>query len=93
MLLTKCEVLFISVWKDTRLIGFGRATSDKIYRAVLWDVVVEKSHQKIGIGKKIVKMNPFFERELSYFFSHFGVGACRSYRFPFIFVFVSWLAD
>ena len=45
----------VSVWKDTRLIGFGRATSDKVYRAVLWDIVVEKSHQKIGIGKQIVK--------------------------------------
>jgi len=45
----------VSVWKDTRLIGFGRATSDKVYRAVLWDIVVEKNHQKIGIGKQIVK--------------------------------------
>lgn len=26
-----------------------------VYRAVLWDIVVEKSHQKLGIGKKIVK--------------------------------------
>ena len=38
----------VSVWKDTRLIGFGRATSDKVYRAVLWDIVVEKKHQKNG---------------------------------------------
>ena len=45
----------VSVWKDTTLIGFGRATSDKVYRAVLWDIVVEKNHQKIGIGKQIVK--------------------------------------
>ena len=41
-------------WKKNRLIGFGRATSDKVYRAVLWDIVVEKSQQNIGIGKKIV---------------------------------------
>tara|TARA_B100000965_G_C19212098_1_gene592073 strand:- start:138 stop:593 length:456 start_codon:yes stop_codon:yes gene_type:complete len=53
-MLSKSEVI-VSVWKDAKLIGFGRATSDKFYRAVLWDIVVEKSHQKIGIGKKIVK--------------------------------------
>ena len=45
----------VSVWKGARLIGFGRATSDKVYRAVLWDIVVDKKHQKFGIGKNIVK--------------------------------------
>ena len=44
----------VSVWKNKELIGFGRATSDTVYRAVLWDIVVEKKHQKFGIGKKIV---------------------------------------
>ena len=44
-----------------KLIGFGRATTDQIYRAVLWDIVVEKNYQNLGLGKKIVKkllMNP-----------------------------------
>ncbi len=45
----------VSVWKGARLIGFGRATSDKVYRAVLWDVVVDRKHQESGIGKKIIK--------------------------------------
>ncbi len=53
-MLSRSEVV-VSVWKGTRLIGFGRATSDRVYRAVLWDIVVEKKYQKIGIGKKIVK--------------------------------------
>ena len=53
-MLCSSEVV-VSVWKGSRLIGFGRATSDKVYRAVLWDVVVEKKHQESGIGKKIVK--------------------------------------
>ena len=53
-MLSRSEVV-VSVWKNQRLIGFGRATSDKVYRAVLWDIVVEKSHQKIGIGRQIVK--------------------------------------
>ena len=36
------------------MIGFGRATTDEIFRAVLWDVVVDKRFQKKGLGKKIV---------------------------------------
>tara|TARA_X000000368_G_scaffold353187_1_gene294245 strand:+ start:666 stop:1121 length:456 start_codon:yes stop_codon:yes gene_type:complete len=53
-ILFKSDVV-VSVWEDTRLVGFGRATSDNVYRAILWDIVVEKKHQKSGIGKKIVK--------------------------------------
>jgi len=53
-MLSRSDVV-VSVWKDTTLIGFGRATTDKVYRAVLWDIVVDKKHQKFGIGKNIVK--------------------------------------
>ena len=53
-MLSRSDVV-VSVWKDTKLIGFGRATTDKVYRAVLWDVVVERKHQESGIGKKIIK--------------------------------------
>ena len=53
-MLSRSDVV-VSVWKDTKLIGFGRATTDKVYRAVLWDIVVDKKHQKFGIGKNIVK--------------------------------------
>ena len=52
-MLSRSDVV-VSVWKDTRLIGFGRATTDKVYRAVLWDIVVDKKHQNFGIGKNIV---------------------------------------
>ena len=52
-MLSRSEAV-VSVWHNTKLIGFGRATSDKVYRAVLWDVVVEKNFQRVGIGKKIV---------------------------------------
>jgi N-acetylglutamate synthase-like GNAT family acetyltransferase len=45
----------VSVWQKRELIGFGRATSDFIYRAVLWDVVVVKSFQGMGVGKTIVQ--------------------------------------
>ena len=46
--------VIVSAWEGKNLIGFGRATSDNIYRAVLWDVVVEKRLQRKGIGRRIV---------------------------------------
>ncbi len=56
------SVCTVSVWKNNQIIGFGRATSDGIYRAVLWDIVVEKKYQKYGIGKLIV--NSILENNL-----------------------------
>ena len=45
----------VSVWNNKRLIGFGRATSDAIYRGILWDVVVDRQYQNQGIGNKIIR--------------------------------------
>ena len=53
-MLSKSSVV-VSLWKDKALVGFGRATSDTIYRAVLWDIVVDKNFQNLGLGKIIVK--------------------------------------
>ena len=44
----------ISLWSQEKLIGFGRATTDEIFRAVLWDIIIEKDYQNSGLGKKIV---------------------------------------
>ena len=55
----------VSLWSNEKLIGFGRATTDEIFRAVLWDIVVEKKYQNSGLGKKIVHkllMNPLISR-------------------------------
>lgn len=46
--------LTISAWDDERLIGFGRVLTDFIYRATIWDVIVDKAYQRQGIGKEIV---------------------------------------
>ena len=35
--------------------GFGRATSDSIFRAVLWDVVVADDFQRHGLGSLLVE--------------------------------------
>ena len=44
-----------SAWQGPRLVGFGRATSDGIYRAVLWDVVVIRDLEGQGLGRKLVE--------------------------------------
>tara|TARA_B100000579_G_scaffold355182_1_gene310425 strand:- start:205 stop:666 length:462 start_codon:yes stop_codon:yes gene_type:complete len=49
------STVVVTLWTGKNLIGFGRATSDEIFRAVLWDIVVDKNHQNLGFGKTIVK--------------------------------------
>ena len=45
----------ISAWDEDKLVGFARATSDGIYRATIWDVVIDCDYQKLGLGRKIVE--------------------------------------
>lgn len=45
----------VSAWQDDQLVGFARATSDGVYRATIWDVVVHPEHQSKGIGRKLVE--------------------------------------
>jgi ribosomal protein S18 acetylase RimI-like enzyme len=45
----------ISAWDNDRAIGFARATSDGIYRATIWDVVIDPDYQRMGLGRKLVE--------------------------------------
>lgn len=45
----------ISAWKQHQLVGFGRATSDGVFRAVLWDVVVARDVEGQGLGRLLVQ--------------------------------------
>jgi ribosomal protein S18 acetylase RimI-like enzyme len=55
----------ISVWDcrsqeqsaeaSNRLIGFARATSDGIYRATIWDVVIHPDYRGEGLGGKLLQ--------------------------------------
>ncbi|HLO47531.1 MAG TPA: GNAT family N-acetyltransferase [Kamptonema sp.] len=45
----------VSVWDGDRMIGFARATSDGIYRATIWDVVINQDYQGGGLGRKLVQ--------------------------------------
>ena len=45
----------LCAWDGEELVGFGRVLTDFVYRATIWDVIVDKSYQKQGIGTEIVQ--------------------------------------
>ncbi|MEA5506396.1 GNAT family N-acetyltransferase [Halotia wernerae UHCC 0503] len=45
----------ISVGDGEQLIGFARATSDGIYRATIWDVVIHPNYRGTGLGSKLIE--------------------------------------
>ena len=45
----------VSVWDNQTMIGFGRATSDSVYRGTIWDIVVHPKYQGAGLGRKLVE--------------------------------------
>lgn len=45
----------VSAKDGDRLIGFARATSDGVYRATIWDVVIHPDYQGAGLGRKLVE--------------------------------------
>ena len=52
--LAKSDVI-VSLWIGNKIVGFGRALTDGIYRGVLWDIVIDQNHQGKGFGTLIVK--------------------------------------
>ena len=49
------STVVVTLWRGKRMVGFGRATSDNVYRAVLWDVVVAGDLQGRGLGRRVVE--------------------------------------
>lgn len=45
----------VTAWDDEQLIGFARATSDGIFRATIWDVVIHPDHRGVGLGRRLVE--------------------------------------
>lgn len=45
----------VTVWDNDRLMGCARATSDGVYRATVWDVVIHPDYQGSGLGRKLVE--------------------------------------
>ena len=46
--------VIVSLWVGDEIVGFGRALTDGIYRAVLWDIVIDQNYQNRGFGTLIV---------------------------------------
>ena len=44
----------LSAWDDERLVGFGRVLTDYVYRASIWDVIVDEAYQGQDIGTQIM---------------------------------------
>ena len=47
--------LVVSAWAGGRLVGFGRVLTDYIFRASIWDIIVDKQYQSRGIGTDLVR--------------------------------------
>ncbi|MDT7043289.1 GNAT family N-acetyltransferase [Candidatus Nitronereus thalassa] len=46
--------LFLTAWDEGRLVGCGRVLTDYIYRASIWDVIVDREYQGRDIGTGII---------------------------------------
>ncbi len=47
--------LIVSAWENGRLVGIARSFSDFSYTTYMSDLAVRVSHQKMGIGKELIK--------------------------------------
>ena len=47
--------LIITAWRGGRLVGFARLLTDFVYRAVLYDVIVDEACRGEGIGFQMMK--------------------------------------
>jgi ribosomal protein S18 acetylase RimI-like enzyme len=47
--------LTLCAWDRDCLIGFGRVLTDFVYRATIWDVIVDRAYQGQGVGTEIVR--------------------------------------
>ncbi len=47
--------VFVTIRENSELIGFGRAMSDGVYRALVDDIIVDSAHQKKGLGKVMIE--------------------------------------
>jgi ribosomal protein S18 acetylase RimI-like enzyme len=45
----------VTAWRGRSLVGFGRATSDGLYRATIWDLVVDSDVAGRGVGRSMVE--------------------------------------
>jgi len=44
----------VSIWDKDELVGFARATGDKVFNATVWDMVVRPDYQRLGVGRLVM---------------------------------------
>ncbi|MED3913091.1 GNAT family N-acetyltransferase [Priestia megaterium] len=42
-------------YDENKIVGFGRALSDGVFNAAIYDVVIDKEYQNKGIGQQIIE--------------------------------------
>lgn len=47
--------LVVSAWEDDHLVGAVRVLSDKTFRSIIYDLLVDPEYQNQGIGKELVR--------------------------------------
>ena len=52
--MVKNSAVCVTAWRGMTLVGFGRATSDGIYRGTIWDLVVDSQVVGRGVGRSIL---------------------------------------
>jgi len=53
--MVKNSAVCVTAWRGRTLVGFGRATSDGIFRATIWDLVVDSEVAGRGVGRSVVE--------------------------------------
>ncbi|MFM6129463.1 MAG: GNAT family N-acetyltransferase [Sphaerospermopsis kisseleviana] len=53
--MVKNSAVCVTAWQGRTLVGFGRATSDGVYRGTLWDLVVDSRLAGRGVGRSILR--------------------------------------
>jgi GNAT superfamily N-acetyltransferase len=51
----KATLIKLGAWEGDHLIGFARAITDGIYRALIDDVIIEESRRGRGIGSELMR--------------------------------------
>ncbi|MCL1859811.1 MAG: GNAT family N-acetyltransferase [Oscillospiraceae bacterium] len=49
------STLVVSAWENERLVGAVRVLSDKFFRSIIYDLVIDPEYQNKGIGRELVK--------------------------------------
>ena len=44
----------VTAWRGNQLVGFGRATSDGVFRGTIWDLVVDSEMVGQGVGRSVL---------------------------------------